>query len=114
MEHGATGVVFSNPGGRQLDRVSPAIDALEEVVQAVAGRAEVYLDSGVRRGSDVLVALALGARAVFLVRPYLYALAAAGEQGVAHALRLFLAELEIAMALLGVRSVAEITRAHVR
>jgi isopentenyl diphosphate isomerase/L-lactate dehydrogenase-like FMN-dependent dehydrogenase len=112
VEHGAEAIVVSNHGGRQLDRAPASIDALEEVVDAVAGRAEVYLDGGVRRGPDVMVALALGAKAVFIGRPYLFALAAAGEAGVARCLQLLSAEIENAMALLGVRSTAEITRAH--
>ncbi len=113
VEQGAAGIVVSNHGGRQLDRVLPTIDVLEEIVEAVDGRAEVYLDGGVRRATDVLMALALGARAVFIGRPYLFALAVAGEDGVGHALRLLTAELEIAMALLGVRTVSEVERSHV-
>jgi isopentenyl diphosphate isomerase/L-lactate dehydrogenase-like FMN-dependent dehydrogenase len=113
IEHGADGVVVSNHGGRQLDHAPATIDVLEEIVDAVAGRGEVYLDGGVRRGTDVLIALALGARGVFIGRPYLYALAAAGEAGVARALEIMTAEIVNAMALLGVRSVTELTRAHV-
>ena len=82
VEHGAAAVWVSNHGARQLDRSPASIDVLEEIVGAVAGRAEVYLDGGVRRGIDVVTALALGARAVFLGRPILYALAADGEAGV--------------------------------
>jgi isopentenyl diphosphate isomerase/L-lactate dehydrogenase-like FMN-dependent dehydrogenase len=113
VEHGAAGVIVSNHGGRQLDRVAATIDVLEEVVAAVAGRAEVYLDGGIRRGTDVLVALALGARAVFIGRPYLWALAAGGEAGVADALRLLRAELETGMALLGAPRLDAIERTHV-
>jgi (S)-2-hydroxy-acid oxidase len=102
----------SNHGGRQLDRVPATLDVLEEVVSAVDGRAEVYVDGGVRRGIDVVIALALGARAVFLGRPILYALAAEGETGVRAALEMMREELLNAMALLGVGSVAEISRAH--
>jgi isopentenyl diphosphate isomerase/L-lactate dehydrogenase-like FMN-dependent dehydrogenase len=112
VEHGADAVLVSNHGGRQLDRAPASIDVLEEVVDAVAGGAEIYLDGGVRRGPDVMVALALGAKAVFIGRPYIYALAAGGEAGVARCLRLLSAEIENAMALLGVQSTAEITRAH--
>ena len=114
VEHGAAAVVVSNHGGRQLDRIPASIDALEEVVDAIGGRTEVYLDGGIRRGPDVLIALALGARAVFVGRPYLYALAAGGEAGVARAIALLRAEVEIAMALLGARTPSEVTRAHVR
>ncbi len=113
VEHGAAAVVVSNHGGRQLDRVPATIDVLEEVAAAVAGRAEVYLDGGVRRGVDVLIALALGARAVFIGRPYLFAVSVAGEEGVARALGLLGAEVSTAMALLGISRPADITRAHV-
>ena len=87
-EHGAAAVVVSNHGGRQLDGVSASLDALEEVVGPVDGRAEVLLDGGVRRGTDALKALALGARAVLIGRAMLWGLAAAGEEGVADVLRL--------------------------
>jgi 4-hydroxymandelate oxidase len=113
VEHGAAGVIVSNHGGRQLDRSPATIDVLEECADAVGGRAEVYLDGGVRRGTDVVTALALGARAVFIGRPYLYALAAAGAAGVSHALAILRAEIENAMALLGARTVDEVVRAHV-
>jgi isopentenyl diphosphate isomerase/L-lactate dehydrogenase-like FMN-dependent dehydrogenase len=113
VEAGAAGVVVSNHGGRQLDRAPATIDALEAVVAAVDGRAEVYLDGGVRRGTDVVTALALGARAVFIGRPFLYALAAGGEAGVGRAVELLRDELETAMALLGCPTVAAITRDRV-
>jgi 4-hydroxymandelate oxidase len=112
VEHGAAAVWVSNHGGRQLDRVPATIDVLEEVAGAVAGRAEVYVDGGVRRGVDVAIALALGARAVFVGRPILYALAVDGEPGVRAALRIVQDELVNAMALLGVSAVDGITRAH--
>jgi 4-hydroxymandelate oxidase len=114
VEHGVAGVIVSNHGGRQLDRSPPAIDVLAEVVEAVAGRAEVFLDSGVKRGVDVLTALALGARGVFIGRPLGYALAVGGEAGVLRALEILAAELRIDMALLGVTSPGELGRAHVR
>jgi isopentenyl diphosphate isomerase/L-lactate dehydrogenase-like FMN-dependent dehydrogenase len=113
VENGADGVIVSNHGGRQLDHAPATIDVLEDVVAAVNGGAEVFLDGGVRRGTDVLIALALGARGVFIGRPYLYALATAGEAGVARALEIMTAEIFNAMSLLGVRSVSELTRAHV-
>ena len=113
IDCGVAGIVVSNHGGRQLDRAPASLDALPEIVSAVAGRAEVYLDGGVRRGTDVVTALALGARAVFLGRPMAWALAAAGEPGVRRALELLRAETETAMALLGTPTVAAITRAHV-
>ena len=112
-EHGASAVVVSNHGGRQLDGAISSLDALPEVVEAVAGRAEVYLDGGVRRGSDVVMALALGARAVLVGRPALYGLAINGSNGVAQVLTILRDEVENALALLGCRSPAEITPAHV-
>ena len=86
VDHGVDAVWVSNHGGRQLDRSPAPVDVLAEVVDAVEGRTEVYLDGGIRRGPDVLTALALGANAVFTARPFLYALACAGEAGVARAL----------------------------
>jgi (S)-2-hydroxy-acid oxidase len=113
VEHGAAAVWVSNHGARQLDRSPASLDVLEEIVAAVGGRTEVYMDGGVRRGIDVATALALGARAVFLGRPVLWSLAAEGEAGVSRALSLIEAELRNTMALLGTLSLAEITRAHV-
>jgi isopentenyl diphosphate isomerase/L-lactate dehydrogenase-like FMN-dependent dehydrogenase len=112
-EHGAAAVVVSNHGGRQLDGVLASLDALEEVVEAVDGRAEVLLDGGVRRGTDVLKALALGARAVLIGRAMLWGLAVAGEEGVTDVLRLLRDDLELGLALLGCPSPAHVTRAHV-
>jgi isopentenyl diphosphate isomerase/L-lactate dehydrogenase-like FMN-dependent dehydrogenase len=112
-EHGAAAVVVSNHGGRQLDGVSSSLDALEEVVGAVDGRAEVLLDGGVRRGTDALKALALGARGVLIGRAMLWGLAAAGEEGVTHVLELLGNEVELGLALLGCESPAAVTRAHV-
>jgi isopentenyl diphosphate isomerase/L-lactate dehydrogenase-like FMN-dependent dehydrogenase len=113
-EHGAAAVVVSNHGGRQLDGVSASIDALAEVVEAIDGRAEVLLDGGVRRGTDVLKALALGARSVLIGRAMLWALAVDGEAGVTHVLELLRAEIELGLALLGCTSPSDVTRAHVR
>jgi 4-hydroxymandelate oxidase len=112
-EYGADAIVVSNHGGRQLDRSPATIDVLEEIV-ASAGSCEVYLDGGVRRGTDVVTAMALGARAVFIGRPYLFALAAAGQRGVATCLSLIRAETLNAMALLGAPTVAQVTRDRVR
>ena len=109
LEAGAAGIVVSNHGGRQLDTSRPTIQALPEVVEAVAGRAEVLVDGGIRRGTDVLKALALGAKAVQVGRPVLWGLAVDGEAGVRHALELLRVELDLAMALCGCRGVAEIT-----
>jgi isopentenyl diphosphate isomerase/L-lactate dehydrogenase-like FMN-dependent dehydrogenase len=114
VDHGADAVWVSNHGGRQLDRVQAPVEVLGEVVDAVEGRAEVYLDGGIRRGPDVLIALALGANAVFTARPLLWALACAGEPGVVHGLRILKEEVARALALLGASTPAEVTRDHVR
>jgi 4-hydroxymandelate oxidase len=113
VDHGADAVWVSNHGGRQLDRSPAAIEVLPEVVDAVEGRADVYLDGGVRRGPDVLVALALGATAVFTARPFLYALASAGEAGVATAFAILREEINRALAITGVNSPAALRRDHV-
>ncbi len=107
---GAAGVIVSNHGGRQLDTAPATIDALPPIVQAVDGRGDVLLDGGIRRGTDVVKALALGARAVLLGRPILWGLAAGGEEGVARALQLIRDELDLAMALCGCPTVADIGR----
>jgi isopentenyl diphosphate isomerase/L-lactate dehydrogenase-like FMN-dependent dehydrogenase len=112
-ESGAAGLVVSNHGGRQLDGVPATIEALPEVAEAVAGRIPVLMDGGIRRGTDVVKALALGAEAVLAGRPFLWGLAVGGEQGVAAVLELLRAELELALALLGCRSPAEVTGGHV-
>jgi 4-hydroxymandelate oxidase len=112
-EHGAAAVVVSNHGGRQLDLAPATIDALPEVVDAAGDRLEVLLDGGIRRGSDVLVALALGARAVLAGRTPLWGLAAAGEAGAAEVLQLLAAEVEVGLHLLGCRSPDEVGRRHV-
>ena len=114
VEHGAAGVVVSNHGGRQLDCVLASADALPEVVEAVAGRASVLVDGGVRRGTDVAIALALGADAVLVGRPALWGLAAAGEEGARRVLELLRDELELALALCGCASPAELGRDHVQ
>jgi len=113
VDHGARGIVVSNHGGRQLDLAPAALDALPDVVEAVGGDAEVYLDGGVRRGSDIVVALALGARAVGLGRPVLWALAAGGRGGVERYLQLLGSELANSMVLLGLSDVDEIDRSVV-
>jgi len=113
-EHGAAAVVVSNHGGRQLDGVPASLDALEEVVDAVDGRVEVLLDGGVRRGTDALKALALGAQAVLIGRAMLWGLAAAGEDGVSDVLRLLQEEVELGLGLLGCASPTEVSRAHVQ
>jgi 4-hydroxymandelate oxidase len=113
-EHGVDAVWVSNHGGRQLDGVAASIDALPEVVEAVGGRAELYVDGGFRRGTDVVKALALGARAVFVGRPVAAGLAVGGEAGVGQVLELLRAESELALALVGCTRPEEVTRAHVQ
>ena len=113
VDQGATAVVVSNHGGRQLDCVSPTIRALPEIVAAVNGRAEVLMDGGIRRGSDVVKALCLGARAVLIGRAYAYGLAAAGYDGVKRALEIMLVDVERTMRLLGCSSVHELNPSYV-
>ena len=109
-ERGVDAIIVSNHGGRQLDGTEASLKALPRVVDAAAGRLEVFMDGGVRRGTDVLKALALGARAVLVGRPCLWGLAAAGEQGVARVLELLRQELMLAMALCGCPDVKAIDR----
>lgn len=113
VEHGVDGIMVSNHGGRQLDRSIAALDALEEVVEAAGDSCEVYVDGGVRRGVDVVTALALGARAVFVGRPYLYALAVAGEPGVARCIEILRQETANAMHLMGAATVNDLARDQV-
>jgi isopentenyl diphosphate isomerase/L-lactate dehydrogenase-like FMN-dependent dehydrogenase len=108
VELGVDGLVVSNHGGRNLDCVRPSIAVLPEVLEAVDGRVEVYLDGGVRRGTDVVKALALGARACLIGRPYMFGLAAGGEAGVARVLAIFATEIENAMGMAGCATVADI------
>lgn len=110
VEHGAAGVIVSNHGGRQLDTSVATIAALPAVAEAVAGRIPILVDGGVRRGTDVLKALALGARAVLVGRPILWGLAANGEEGVARILEILRAEFDVALGLCGCRSCAEVDR----
>ncbi len=111
LEYGADGIIVSNHGGRQVDGAVAALDALPAVIQAVGGRVPVLFDSGIRRGADVLKALALGARAVLLGRIYVWGLAVAGEQGVREVLLNLLADTELTLALSGYRSIVELTPA---
>ncbi|TVU41392.1 hypothetical protein EJB05_14907, partial [Eragrostis curvula] len=113
VENGAAGIIVSNHGARQLDYVPATISALEEVVQAARGQIPVFLDGGVRRGTDVFKALALGAAGVFIGRPVVMALAVEGEAGVRNLLRMVREEFELTMALSGCTSLADITRNHV-
>jgi L-lactate dehydrogenase (cytochrome) len=112
VDEGAVAVVVSNHGGRQLDCVAATLDALPEVVAAVNGRAEVLMDGGVRRGSDIVKALCVGARAVLVGRAYAYGLAAAGQAGVERALEILYADVERTMRLLGCASVAQLDASY--
>jgi isopentenyl diphosphate isomerase/L-lactate dehydrogenase-like FMN-dependent dehydrogenase len=110
IEHGVSGIIVSNHGGRQLDTSPPTIAVLPEVVEAVDSRVEVLVDGGIRRGTDVVKAIALGARAVLIGRPVLWGLAADGEAGVRGVLELLREEVRLAMALCGCPKVGAITR----
>ncbi|HEV8117062.1 MAG TPA: alpha-hydroxy acid oxidase, partial [Thermoanaerobaculia bacterium] len=113
VDEGASAVIVSNHGGRQLDGVAASLRALPEIVEAVGDRAEVLMDGGVRRGGDIAKALCLGARAVLIGRAYAYALAAFGEAGVARALSILKEDLSRTLKLLGCRSVSELDRSYV-
>jgi 4-hydroxymandelate oxidase len=113
-EHGAAGIVVSNHGGRQLDGVAATIDVLPEVVEAVASRLPVLVDGGIRRGIDVVKALALGADAVLAGRAPLWGLAVGGEAGARHVLELLRDEILQALKLIGATSPTDVTRAHIQ
>lgn len=114
VEHGIEGIIVSNHGGRQLDGAPASLEVLPEIVDAVNGRADVLLDGGIRRGSDVVKALALGAKAVLIGRPYLWGLAVAGEAGVEQAIDILTAEIDRCLALVGVPRAADLDRSVVR
>jgi 4-hydroxymandelate oxidase len=114
VDHGCAAVVVSNHGGRQLDRAVASLDALPEVVEAVGGRTEILLDGGIRRGTDVAMALALGARAVLVGRPVIWGLAVGGTEGAQQVLELLRNELVQALALLGCPSPDDVGPTHVR
>jgi 4-hydroxymandelate oxidase len=109
LARGAAGVIVSNHGGRQLDTAPATISVLPDVIEAVAGAAPVLVDGGIRRGTDILKALALGARAVLVGRPVLWGLATGGAEGVAQALGMLRHELDLAMALAGCASLNDVT-----
>jgi isopentenyl diphosphate isomerase/L-lactate dehydrogenase-like FMN-dependent dehydrogenase len=113
IDAGAAAVVVSNHGGRQLDCVSASLKALPEVIKAVNGQAEVLMDGGIRRGSDIVKAICLGARAVLVGRAYAYGLAAAGEAGVARAIEILRNGVERTLKLLGCSSIAALDRSYV-
>lgn len=114
LDHKVDGMIVSNYGGRQLDGVLATIDVLPEIVKAVNGRCEVYVDGGIRRGTDILKALALGAKAVLVGRPILWGLAVDGEAGVRTILQILQDELELAMALAGRPTLDRIDRSLVQ
>ena len=114
VEHGAAAISVSNHGGRAFDGAVPTLMALPEVVEAVGGRIPVLIDGGVRRGGDILKALALGATAVMLGRAYVYGLAAFGQVGVQRVVEMLTGELKVAMGLAGVPNLAAIDRSLVR
>jgi L-lactate dehydrogenase (cytochrome) len=109
VANGVDSLIVSNHGGRQLDGAPAALDMLPGIAEAVGERCEVLFDSGVRSGQDILKALALGARACFIGRPFLYGLAAAGEAGVVKVIDIMRRELEVSLGLVGLRSVHELT-----
>jgi L-lactate dehydrogenase (cytochrome) len=111
---GATGIVVSNHGGRQLDHAASPMSVLPEIVDAVAGRADIIVDGGVRRGTDIVKAIALGAKSCMAGRPYLYGLSAGGQTGVSRAMQIISSELERDMSLLGVNRIENIRPNHVR
>lgn len=113
VDEGAAAIVVSNHGGRQLDHVLPTIRALPEIVAAVRGRTEILMDGGVRRGSDIIKALCLGARAVLVGRAYAYGLAAAGEAGVTRAIKILREDVERTLRLLGCGSVQELNASYI-
>jgi L-lactate dehydrogenase (cytochrome) len=113
VDAGAAAVVVSNHGGRQLDGVSPSLRALPEVVAAVGGQVEVLMDGGIRRGSDIVKAICLGAKAVLCGRAYAYGLAAAGQAGVTRALQILRADVDRTLKLLGCTSIAALDRSYV-
>ncbi|XP_041051904.1 hydroxyacid oxidase 2-like isoform X2 [Carcharodon carcharias] len=114
VRHGVQGIIVSNHGGRQLDGVQATIEVLPEIVEAVKGRVEVYVDGGIRKGTDVLKALALGANCVFIGRPVIWGLAYKGEEGVKSILQILKTELHTALALSGYKTLSEIDRTLVQ
>jgi isopentenyl diphosphate isomerase/L-lactate dehydrogenase-like FMN-dependent dehydrogenase len=113
-DHGADAVIVSNHGGRQMDHLPATLEMLPDVVDAVGDRIEVLVDSGFRRGVDIVSALALGARAVLIGRAHLYGLAAAGEAGVRHAIDILGQELRMSMALCGASTLGDLDRGLIR
>ena len=109
VKKGASGIIVSNHGGRQLDTTAATISVLPQIADAVDGAVEIYVDGGVRRGTDVLKAIACGARATFIGRPVLWGLASGGESGVRYVLEMMRREFDLAMALSGCSTLSSIT-----
>ncbi|MEO8108426.1 MAG: alpha-hydroxy-acid oxidizing protein [Ginsengibacter sp.] len=114
LDHGADGIIVSNHGGRQLDGAIGALDTLSEIAEAVGKKTTILFDSGIRRGADVFKAMALGAKAVLIARPYAYGLALAGEQGVKEVVANLLADIDLTLGLAGCKSWAEVTKDKLR
>ncbi|XP_076384022.1 hydroxyacid oxidase [Megalopta genalis] len=114
IEHGVQAIVVSNHGARQVDSIPASIEVLPEIVKAVNGRMEIYMDGGVRQGIDIFKALALGAKMVFVGRPMLWGLSHSGEEGARNVLELFRKEIDLVFALTGCRSVKDVTREMVK
>jgi isopentenyl diphosphate isomerase/L-lactate dehydrogenase-like FMN-dependent dehydrogenase len=114
VKHGAAGVIVSNHGARQLHTAPSTISVLPEIADAVGGKVEVYVDGGIRRGTDVLKAIACGAKAVFIGRPVLWGLACGDEDGVPYVLEIVRQEFDLAMALSGCPTLCSITRGLIR
>jgi isopentenyl diphosphate isomerase/L-lactate dehydrogenase-like FMN-dependent dehydrogenase len=110
LDHGIDGILVSNHGGRQVDGARAALDSLDEIAQAIGGRMPILFDSGIRGGAGIFKALALGAAAVCVGRPYVYGLALAGEAGVRAVLRNMVADFDLTMATAGCASIAEVNR----
>ncbi len=113
LDGGVAGVIVSNHGGRQLDTCRPTARALPEVLDAVNGRAEVYVDGGIRRGADIVKAICMGAKAVLIGRAYGYGLAAGGHAGVARAIAILKADIERTLILLGCASVKDLNGSYI-
>ena len=114
LDYGVNGIVVSNHGGRQLDGLPATVEVLPEIAKAVAGNAEVFIDGGIRRGADVVKAIALGARACLIGRPYMFGLAMGGEAGVTQVLQILRSEIDRTLALLGCRKLADVNHTTVR
>jgi isopentenyl diphosphate isomerase/L-lactate dehydrogenase-like FMN-dependent dehydrogenase len=114
LHYGVDGVIVSNHGGRQLDGCISSLEALPSIAEVIQGKVPILLDSGIRRGSDVIKAKALGANAVLLGRPFVYGLAVGGEQGVRHVLKDFIHDIDVSLALTGFSSMIQVDQSIIR